>query len=67
MSVILDMDLDYFGLFEQPIAALERLLTWAGRPVDFVVEHHHQAYTRWKQMVTIPRIKRMTARRAAWR
>jgi hypothetical protein len=52
MSVILDIDLDYFGLFEQPIAELERLLTWAGRPVDFVVEHHHEAYTRWKQMVT---------------
>jgi hypothetical protein len=50
MSVILDIDLDYFGLFEQPIAELERLLTWAGRPVDFVVEHHHEAYTRWKQM-----------------
>ena len=52
MSVILDIDLDYFGLFEQPIAELERLLTWAGRPVDFIVAHHHEAYTRWKQMVT---------------
>lgn len=51
MSVILDIDLDYFGLFEQPMTELERLLTWAGRPVDFVVEHHHEAYTRWKQMV----------------
>ena len=51
MSVILDIDLDYFGLFEQPLAELERLLTWAGRPVDFVVEHHHEAYTRWKRMV----------------
>jgi hypothetical protein len=52
MSVILDIDLDYFGLVEQPIAELERLLTWAGRSVDFVVEQHHEAYTRWKQMVT---------------
>jgi hypothetical protein len=52
MSVILDIDLDYFGLFEQPLAELERLLTWARRPVDFVVKHHHEAYTRWKQMVT---------------
>jgi len=51
MSVILDIDLDYFPLFEQPIAELERLLTWARRPVDFVVEHHHEAYTRWKRIV----------------
>jgi hypothetical protein len=27
MSVILDIDLDYFGLFEHPLAELERLLT----------------------------------------
>ena len=51
MSVILDMDLDYFPLFDQPLAELERLLTWAGRPVDFVVEHHHEAFKRWKRMV----------------
>jgi len=52
MSVILDIDLDYFALFDQPLDELERLLTWAGRPVDFAVEHHHKAYQRWKQMVT---------------
>jgi hypothetical protein len=52
MSVILDIDLDHFPLFDQPLDELERLLTWAGRPVDFVVEHHHKAYKRWKQMVT---------------
>ncbi|MCX6916705.1 MAG: hypothetical protein NT167_27285 [Verrucomicrobia bacterium] len=51
MSVILDIDLDYFPLFDQPLGELERLLTWAGRPVDFVVEHHHEAFKRWKQMV----------------
>ena len=43
MSVILDIDLDYFPLFDQPVDELERLLSWAGRPVDFVVEHHHEA------------------------
>jgi hypothetical protein len=52
MSVILDIDLDYFGLFARPIAELERLLTWAGRPVDFVVEHHHEAYARWRRMAS---------------
>lgn len=51
MSVILDMDLDYFALFEPPVRELDRLLAWAGRPVDFVVQHHHEAYTRWSQMV----------------
>ena len=51
MSVILDIDLDYFPLFDQPLGELERLLTWAGRPVDFVVEHHHEAFKRWKRMV----------------
>lgn len=52
MSVILDIDLDYFALFEQPLAELESLLGWAGRPVDFIVQHHHEAYQRWRRMVT---------------
>jgi hypothetical protein len=55
MSVILDIDLDYFPLFDQPLGELERLLTWAGRPVDFVVEHHHEAFKRWKRMVAARR------------
>ena len=51
MSVILAIDLDYFPLFEQPVAQVERLLTGSYRPVDFVVEHHHEAYTPWKLTV----------------
>ena len=51
MSVILDIDLDYFPLFDRPLDELERLLSWAGRPVDFIVEHHHEAFRRWKRMV----------------
>jgi len=51
MSVILDIDLDYFGLFPHPLQELDRLLDWAARPVDFVVEHHHEAYLRWYKMV----------------
>lgn len=38
MSVILNMDLDYFPLFDQPLDDLERLLTRAGCPVDFLVQ-----------------------------
>ena len=51
MSVILDIDLDYFGLVKQPIAELEKLLKWAGRPADVIVQHHHEAYAGWKEMV----------------
>ena len=51
MSVVLAIDLDYFPLFEQPVAQVERLLTGSYRPVDFVVEHHHEAYTPWKLTV----------------
>ena len=51
MSVILDIDLDYFRLFNRPLHQLDTLLDWAARPVDFIVEHHHQAYLRWVTMV----------------
>lgn len=51
MSVILDIDLDYFGLVARPIHELDKLLEWAARPVDFVVEHHHEAYLRWTALV----------------
>lgn len=51
MSVILDIDLDYFGLFKDPLSQLDRLLRWATRPVDFVVEQHHPAFLRWEKLV----------------
>jgi hypothetical protein len=51
MSVILDIDLDYFGLFKNPMEKLDRLLEWASRPVDLVVKHHHQAFLRWHNLV----------------
>ena len=46
---ILDIDLDYFNLSENPTAALEDLLLWAGRPVDFIVEQHSHVLQRWKR------------------
>jgi len=58
MSVILDIDLDYFALFEHPGRELDRLLAWAARPVDFVVQHHHEAYARWRRMVAAGAIGR---------
>ena len=51
MSSILDIDLDYFYFFDKPVEELDRLLAWAGRPVDFVVEHHHEAFERWVNAV----------------
>jgi hypothetical protein len=50
-SVILDIDLDYFPLLAQPLRELDKVLRWAGRPVDFVVEHHHEAYRRWIDLI----------------
>jgi len=49
MLSILDIDLDYFNLAENPTAALEDLLLWAGRPVDFIVERHSHVLRRWKR------------------
>jgi len=51
MSVILDIDLDYFGLFKHAVGELDRLPEWASRPVDFVVEHHHHSFLRWQNLV----------------
>ena len=33
MSFILDIDLDYFGLFNDPIIKLVKILRWADRPL----------------------------------
>jgi hypothetical protein len=51
MSSILDIDLDYFNLLEDPFRRFDELLTWAGRPVAFIVENHHEAFARWKGRV----------------
>jgi hypothetical protein len=50
MTVILDIDLDYFALFKQPVPWLEKILAWAERPVDFMVRHHHEAFRQWRRM-----------------
>ena len=50
MTVILDIDLDYFALFNQPVRRLEKVLAWAERPVDFMVRHHHEAFRHWRRM-----------------
>ncbi len=47
MTSILDIDLDYFGLLDDPLGRLDDLLTWADRPVDSLVDHHHKSLVYW--------------------
>ena len=51
MSSILDIDLDYFNLIENPEQRLQELLDWGDCPIAFIVEKHHKAYSRWKDRV----------------
>lgn len=51
MSSILDIDLDYFNLACDPERELHDLLSWAGRPVDMLVERHHHVLRRWVDWV----------------
>ncbi len=51
MAFILDIDLDYFHLFKNPIDRLEEVLEFAGRPVDFIVEKHHEVVKRWDSAI----------------
>ena len=47
MAFILDIDLDYFPLFEEPVCRLDEVLEWAERPVDFIVDEHHKVMKPW--------------------
>ena len=47
MSSILDIDLDYFNLLDNPVHRFTQLMAWADCPVSFVVENHHEALRRW--------------------
>lgn len=51
MSVVLDIDLDYFEFVAEPLERFSELLTWAGRPVDAIVEEHHEALSLWTEAV----------------
>jgi hypothetical protein len=44
VSAILDIDLDYFRFFDDPVARLDEMLAWAGRPVDAVFDEHHESF-----------------------
>ncbi|MHC4177100.1 MAG: hypothetical protein ACYSWU_06320 [Planctomycetota bacterium] len=51
MSSILDIDLDYFRLVEDPLRRFEKLLKWGEAPIAIIVEKHHKAFTRWEDRV----------------
>jgi hypothetical protein len=51
MSSILDIDLDYFNEVENPEERLQELLAWADRPIGFITEQHHNAYSHWKYCI----------------
>jgi hypothetical protein len=48
---ILDVDLDFFNLVQNPVRGLVTLLTWAGRPVDFIVHKHHEVLPLWASSI----------------
>ncbi len=52
MSFIVDIDLDYFRLFKAPLRRLDQVLKCAGRPVDFIVDHHHEVVERWETAIS---------------
>ena len=47
MTSILDIDLDYFRFFDDPLDRLNELLSWGNRPVDRLVDHHHKSLEYW--------------------
>jgi hypothetical protein len=51
MTSILDIDLDYFGFFNDPLDQLNELLDWANRPVNKVVDHHHKSFKYWIEAI----------------
>ena len=60
MSCILDIDLDYFRLFNDPIRRLDEVLEWARRPVDLTVDKHHKVLKHWNRAIAKGVIKAPT-------
>ena len=51
MCSILDIDLDYFNLIENPAQRLHDIIALVERPVDFYVEKHHSVLKKWKTII----------------
>ena len=51
MSSILDIDLDYFAILDNPVKRLNDLLNWSNRPVEIITEKHHRVLREWKKLI----------------
>jgi hypothetical protein len=51
VSSLLDIDLDYFNLMDNPAKRLAELLAWADCRVSLVVEDHHKVLRWWRGYV----------------
>ena len=51
MCSILDIDLDFFNLQDNPGQRLDDLLQWAKRPSDIIVEKHHKVLRHWDRLM----------------
>lgn len=51
MTSILDIDLDYFRFFDDPLDRLNELLDWANRPADRLVVRHHESLEYWTHAI----------------
>lgn len=51
MSSILDIDLDYFAILDNPVKRLKDLLEWGNQPVEIIVEQHHKILKQWETCI----------------
>ena len=51
MCSILDIDLDYFNIMENPAQRLNRLMAWSARPADFIVEKYYSVLEQWQEHI----------------
>jgi hypothetical protein len=57
MSSILDIDLDYFNHFNNPIQRLNNLLSWADCPLVGIVAKHHKVLPLWNRYIEKHRLR----------
>ena len=51
MGSVLDIDLDYFNLVNNPRQELINLLMWGNKSVEIIVENHNEVLPRLKKML----------------
>jgi hypothetical protein len=51
LSSLLDIDLDYFAILDNPVVRLNKILNWGNKPVSFIIEKHNQVIGKWKRYI----------------